>query len=230
MLDSRDLNSVQGHRQRLKQRFLSGGLKAVADYELLELLLFYANPRKDMKPLAKKLINHFGNFSKIFSASIDDLKKIDGIGEHTLILLKAIQATALLATKQEIIKKPVFQSLPQLLDYCHLAMAHENKEQLRLFFLNNVNELISEEVQQTGTVDHTAVYPREIAKRALELNATGLIMVHNHPSGLLKPSKDDINITKEVKFILEKLNIILHDHLIITNKGHVSFAQLELLN
>lgn len=218
-----------GHRDRLRQRFLQGGPEALADYELLELLLFMAIPRRDVKPLAKDLIARFGNFAGVINAEIADLEKTDGVSENTLAALKTVQAAAHRLMKQEIMQRPVLSSWTRLVDYCHATMAHEKKEHFRILFLNKKNELIADEIQQSGTVDHTPAYPREIIKRALELGATALILVHNHPSGDPKPSEADIDMTYAIKGAAQPFQIVLHDHLIVSRGGVSSFRTLELL-
>jgi len=186
-----------GHRQRLRERFMAGGADALPDYELLELLLFQARPRGDVKPLAKAL--------------------------------KTVQAAALRMAKQDLLDRPVINSWKKLIDYCHASMAYEKIEQFRLLFLDGKNALIAEEVQQRGTVNHTPVYVREVVKRALELGASAIVMVHNHPSGDPAPSKDDIAMTREVAAAADKLGIVLHDHLIIGRKGHASLKSMGLI-
>ncbi|NQV47259.1 MAG: DNA repair protein RadC [Rhodospirillaceae bacterium] len=219
----------KGHRERLRSRFMKSGADGLADYELLELLLFQALPRRDTKPLAKALLKRFGSFAETVSADPLEIKKVEGAGDAVTIALKTVQATALRLTRDEIMGRPVLTSWDKLLKYCRAAMAFEDTEQFRILFLNKKNILIADEVQQTGTVDHTPVYPREVVKRALELGATALIMVHNHPSGDPAPSKADIEMTKEVFATCEKLGIQLHDHVIISKSGENSFKTLGLL-
>jgi DNA repair protein RadC len=219
-----------GHRKRLRERFLNGGSTALADYELLELLLCQAQPRRDMKPLAKALIKRFGSFSRALAASPDALAEIDGMGEAAITVLKTVQAAALLMQRQDLSQNPVLSSWKSVLDYCHSAMAHETIEQFRLLFLDGKNALIADEVQSHGTVNHTPVYVREVAKRALSLDASAVIMAHNHPTGDPSPSRDDIEMTKQVKIALEKIGIQLHDHIIIGRKGHVSLRSLGYLD
>lgn len=217
-----------GHRDRLRARFLAAP-DSLPDYELLELILFMAIPRKDVKPIAKILIDRFGNINGVLNASLQDLQAVTGISENTAIALKAIQATGLRLMKQEIMARPIFTNWQRLLDYCQASMAHETKENFRLLFLNKKNELIADEVQQTGTVDFTPAYPREIMKRALELGATAIILVHNHPSGDLTPSQADIDMTKQVIMAAEPFDITIHDHLIVSRNGVNSFKMLGLM-
>ena len=218
-----------GHRNRLRQRFVKSGADSLPDYELLELILFPALPRRDTKPLAKALLKRFGSFNEVISAEPQDLKNVDGVGEVVVVALKTVQAAALRLSQGEIMDRPVLTSWDKLVKYCRASMAHEKAEQFRILFLNKKNVLIADEVQQQGTVDHTPVYPREVMKRALELGATALIMVHNHPSGDPSPSHADIEMTKEVKGAGEKLGIDVHDHVIVSRSGNSSFKDLGLL-
>ena len=218
-----------GHRQRLRERFMAGGADALPDYELLELLLFQARPRGDVKPLAKALIARFGSFAAVMAASPGELATVGGIGEASIVAIKTVQAAALRMAKQDLLDRPVINSWKKLIDYCHASMAYEKIEQFRLLFLDGKNALIAEEVQQKGTVNHTPVYVREVVKRALELGASAIVMVHNHPSGDPTPSKDDIAMTKEVAAAADKLGIVLHDHLIIGRKGHASLKSMGLI-
>jgi DNA repair protein RadC len=218
-----------GHRQRLRDRFLSGGASALADYELLELLLCQALPRIDTKPLAKALLKRFGSFAAVMAASPERLQEIKGVGAAAAVMIKTVQAAALRMSQQEVVERDVIGSWKKLLDYCRMAMAEEKTEQFRLLFLDNKNALIADEVQQRGTVNHTPVYPREVVKRALELGATAIIMVHNHPSGDPTPSADDIAMTREVAEAASKLGIALHDHIVIGRKGHVSLKSRGLI-
>jgi len=192
-------------------------------------LLGQAQPRRDMKPLAKALLRRFGGFAAVLAASPRELAEVDGVGEASIVALKTVQAAALLMARQELIDRPVIGSWKKLLDYCHAAMAHEKVEQFRLLFLDGRNALIADELQQRGTINHTPVYPREVVKRALELGATAIIMLHNHPSGDPTPSQDDIAMTREVAAAADKLGIALHDHVIIGRKGHASLRSLGLL-
>lgn len=208
---------------------MKAGADALADYEMLELLLFQAMARRDTKPLAKRLLKHFGSFNEVISAETAALKEIEGVGEAVVVALKCVQAAALRLSREEIMNRPVLANWDKLVAYCRAAMGFEKTERFRILFLNRRNVLIADEVQQTGTVDHTPVYPREVIKRALELGATALIMVHNHPSGDPTPSKADIDMTNEVKDAGAKLGITLHDHLIMTKAGHSSFKDMGLL-
>ena len=219
----------KGHRDRLRTRFLNGGADALADYELLELLLFLAIPRRDVKPLAKSLIKAFGSYAEVLSAEPNRLMDIDGIGESVVAALKIARESALRLSKEQVMNKPVLSSWTALLDYCRASMAYNKTEQFRILFLDKKNTLIGDEIQQTGTIDHTPVYPREVIKRALELGATALILVHNHPSGDTNPSKQDIQMTEEIVETGKKLGIIVHDHIVIGKRGHSSFKSMALL-
>lgn len=218
-----------GHRDRLRQRFVSGGSDALQDYELIELILFMAIPRKDVKPLAKDLLNTFGSLPELFAASIEELQAVDGISENTAIALKAIAATSSRMMSQELKRKPLLNNWTRLMDHLYAGMAHEKKEHFRILFLNKKNELIADEVQSSGTVDHTPAYPREIMKRALELGATALILVHNHPSGDPTPSEDDIIMTGQIIRAAEPFNITIHDHIIMSRNGYKSFKSEGLI-
>ena len=218
-----------GHRDRLRQRFRDAGGESLPDYELLELVLFRSIPRRDVKKLAKSLITRFGSFSEVLGAPIERLLEMDGIGESTALDLKIAEAAGRRLLKGEVRKRIALSSWTALIDYCRVAMAFSEREELRLLFLDKKNGLIADEVQQTGTVDHTPVYPREIVRRAIELSATALILVHNHPSGDTTPSQADIRMTQEVVAIAKQLGITVHDHLIIGRAGHTSFKGLGLL-
>lgn len=218
-----------GHRDRLRERFLKSGVAGLQDYELLEIVLFSAIPRRDVKPLAKDLLKAFGSLSGVMGAEIADLQKVKGLGENAAVLMKAIHALTQRGLLGDIEKKPVLSSWQKLIDYCTVAMAHEKREQFRVIFLNRKNQLMADEVQQVGTVDHTPVYPREIVKRALEIGATALILVHNHPSGDPTPSDTDIAMTDEIIRAAAALDILVHDHLIISQNGYTSFKSLGLL-
>jgi len=229
MADKTDTPHYVGHRQRLKERFLKSGADALSDYELLELLLYLAIPRRDVKPLAKDLIKRFGSYAAVVSAPPAQLKELDGIGDGAVVALKLARASAQALLKEEVHEKPILSSWRAVLGYCRAMLAHEQNEQFHILFLDRKNRLIADETQQKGTVDHTPVYPREVIKRALELGATALIMVHNHPSGDPAPSQADINITHEVQDAARKLGIEIHDHVIIGKKDHASFKSLGLL-
>ncbi len=181
-----DKSDHAGHRKRLRDRFLNAGPGALADYELLELILFSALPRIDTKPIAKTLLDRFGSFAAVISAEPRRLAEVKGVKRAGVIALKAVQAAALAYMRDEIIDRPILSSWDKLLRYCKASMGYETTEQFRILFLNNKNILIADEVQQSGTVNHTQVYPREVVKRALELGATAIIMVHNHPNSDLK--------------------------------------------
>ncbi len=218
-----------GHRKRLRQRFLRDMGRTMDDYELLELLLTQALPRSDVKPLAKEIINKFGNFGNVIAADIESLKKIHGLGEAALVAIKLNCTGSLRLLKQEAFKGHVISGWDKLLDYCQAAMGREKIEQFRLLFLDKRNTLIADEIQQQGTIDHTPLYTREVIKRALELHATSIIMVHNHPSGDPTPSKNDIAMTRQIKDAGSKLGISLHDHIIIGHGSYISFKSKGLI-
>jgi DNA repair protein RadC len=218
-----------GHRQRLRERFLATGGEGMPDYELLELLLAQAIPRRDVKPLAKALLDRFGGFAGVIAAEPDQLARVTGMGDASVAALKVVQAAAVRLLQQAVMDRDVIDSWDRLIDYCTAAMAHEPVEQLRLLFLDRKNVLIADEVQQRGTVDHTPLYTREVVKRALELGASALIVVHNHPSGDPTPSQGDIEMTRGLRDALEKIGLTLHDHLVIGRTGHESFRTRGLL-
>jgi DNA repair protein RadC len=218
-----------GHRQRLRQRFLDGGADALPDYELLELILCLAIPQRDVKPLAKDLLARFGGFAEVIQADLPALLAISGIKENTATAIKLVGAAALRLARTQVVDKPILSSWEKLLDYCKIALAHLPQERFHLLFLDRKNVLIADELQQTGTIDHTPVYPREVVKRALELNASAIIMVHNHPSGDPTPSRADIEMTARVQDATRAVGITLHDHLVIGKSGHASFKSLGLL-
>lgn len=217
-----------GHRDRLRARYREHGDAALADYEILEMLLFRLIPRKDTKPIAKALISRFGTLAGVFGAPIALLQEVNGIGEAVALDLKLISTIGHRTLKSELRQKHLLSSWSAVIDYCHAAMAYETKEQFRILFLDKRNTLIADEVQQTGTIDHTPVYPREVVKRALELSATAIILVHNHPSGDPTPSRADIDMTKLIVETAKPLGIAVHDHIIIGKDGHVSLKGLRL--
>lgn len=218
-----------GHRERLRQRLLESGGASLADYEVLELLLFGAKPRADVKPLAKALLTRFGSLPAVIGADQYALEQISGMGPAAIAALKIVQECAARMAREEVLDRPVIASWDRLLAYCRIVMAQEKVEQFRVLFLDRKNKLIADETQQRGTVDHTPVYPREVVKRALELGATGVILVHNHPSGDPTPSRADIEMTKELSEAMHRLGIQIHDHVIIASSGNVSFKSLGLL-
>ncbi len=218
-----------GHRERLRERFRDAGASALSDYELLEMVLFRALPRRDVKPLAKSLIGKFGSFAEVVHAPDARLREVSGLGEAAIVEIKLIAATASRVAKGELKQRPVLSSWAGVLDYCRTAMAFADKEQFRILFLDKRNQLISDEVQQVGTVDHTPVYPREVVKRALELSATAIILAHNHPSGDPTPSQADIQMTKAIIDIAGPLGISVHDHIIVGKNGHASMKGLRLI-
>ncbi len=218
-----------GHRERMRDKLLERGPDALADYELLEILLFFAQPKGDTKPLAKGLINRFGSYAGVLTAAQRDLFAIPGIGKHSVSAIKLVDASAKRLARAEVIDRPVLNNWDRLLEYLHTVLAREKIEQFRVLFLDNKNRLLADEAQARGTVNHTPVYPREVVKRALELHATALILVHNHPSGDPTPSRDDIEMTQEVKLAAQALSIVLHDHLIVGNGSWTSLRQEGLL-
>ncbi|MDP2061800.1 MAG: DNA repair protein RadC [Phaeovulum sp.] len=214
---------IRDHRQRLRARFMQGGAGAMPEYELLELLLFRAIPRQDVKPLARCLLDTFGDVNRVLSAPPARLAEVEGVGEAVVQELKLIEAVAHRMARARIMHRQVLSSWDALLDYCHTAMAHRETEQFRVLYLDRKNVLIADEEQARGTVDHVPVYPREVVKRALELNASALILVHNHPSGDPTPSDADIDMTTRVREAAEALGLVLHDHLIIGKSRELSF-------
>jgi DNA repair protein RadC len=220
---------ISDHRKRLRTRFIEGGAAAMPDYELLELVLFRAIPRQDVKPLARLLLDTFGDFNRVISAAPLRLLLVPGVGEAVVQELKIVEAAATRLMRAKVMNRPVLSSWDALVDYCHTAMAHRETEQFRILFLDRKNVLIADEEQAKGTVDHVPVYPREVVKRALELNASALILVHNHPSGDPTPSDSDVSMTLQVQEAAQVLGIILHDHLIIGKSREVSFKALGYL-
>ena len=218
-----------GHRQRLRDRFMDAGEAALADYEMLELLLFRAIARRDVKPLAKALIARFGSFAETVAARPERLREVDGLSEAAIVEIKLVEAAAKRLARGALQKRPVLSSFMEVLDYCRTAMAFAEREEFRILFLDKRNALIADEVQGVGTIDHTPVYPREIVRRALELGASALILAHNHPSGDPTPSSADIRMTKDIAAIAQPFGITVHDHLIVGRHGHASFRGLKLI-
>lgn len=218
-----------GHRERLRRRFFADGGEAMPDYELMELVLFAAVPRRDVKPMAKALIAHFGSFAEAIAAPRERIMEVDGTSEGVAAQLKIVEAAALRLSRTRLLGRPALASWKALIDYCAAAMARAQKEEFRVLFLDRKNVLIADEVQSSGTVDHTPVYPREIVKRALELGASAVILVHNHPSGDPTPSRPDIEMTREVTAAAKALRITVHDHVIVGRNGYASFKALGLI-
>jgi DNA repair protein RadC len=218
-----------GHRERLRQRFKLAGADALPDYELLELVLFRSIPRADTKPLAKALIAKFGSFAEVIGAPTDRLREVKGVGESVAADLKLVQAAAVRLARGEVVQRPLLQNFAAIVDYCRSAMAFHEREQFRILFVDKKNQLIADEVQQEGTVDHTPVYTREVIKRALELSAVSIVLVHNHPSGDPTPSVADIDMTRKIVSAGNQLGVVVHDHIIIGRKGHVSFKTLGII-
>jgi DNA repair protein RadC len=218
-----------GHRERLRGRFREAGSGALSDYELLELLLFRVLPRRDVKPLAKSLLEKFGSFAEVIAAPEARLAEVKGLGEACITELKIVQAAASRLLRGAVKKRPVLSSWSTVLDYCRTAQAFADREQFRVLFLDKRNALIADELQQIGTVDHTPVYPREVVKRALELSASAIILVHNHPSGDTTPSRADILMTQQIVKVADPLGIAVHDHIIVGKEGHASLKGLKLI-
>jgi len=218
-----------GHRTRLRQRFIENGANTLNEYEILELILFRAIPRKDTKPLAKSLLNKFGNFAEVINAPDIRLKEVDGVGDAVVGEIKLIGAAALLLMQSGLVKKEVLSSWKSLIQYCKASMAYQQREQFRIIFLDKNNQILSDEVQSEGTIDHTPVYVREVLKRALDTGASAIILVHNHPSGDPVPSNADIKMTKQLIDALQKVSILVHDHIIVGREGHASMGELNLI-
>ncbi|MEZ5879844.1 MAG: DNA repair protein RadC [Nitratireductor sp.] len=213
----------------MRLKFARSGASAMAEYEILEMLLYRSVRQGDTKPIAKRLIDEFGSLSEVLSAPVARLTEVKGIGEAVALDLKLIQAAGALLASGGFRERPLLTSWTKVLDYCRATMAFEDREMFRILFLDKKNRLIKDEVQQVGTVDHTPVYPREVAKRALELSATAIILVHNHPSGDPTPSRADIDMTKVIVDVLNPLGVTVHDHIIIGREGHASMKGLQLI-
>ncbi len=214
---------IRDHRKRLRARFMEGGAAAMPDYELLELVLFRAIPRRDVKPLARRLMDTFGDFNRVLSAPPARLTAVEGVGEAVLQELKIVEAAAHRMMRARVLQRQVISGWDAVVDYCHTTMSHRETEQFRVLYLDRKNVLIADEDQARGTVDHVPVYPREVVKRALELNASALILVHNHPSGDPTPSEADIAMTRQIEDAAQALGLTLHDHLIIGKSAELSF-------
>ncbi|MBY0407633.1 MAG: DNA repair protein RadC [Rickettsiales bacterium] len=218
-----------GHRKRLRERFLTAGPAALADYELLEMVLFPAKPVGDVKPMAKMLLAAFGSFGRVLHASPIELMKVEGVNEAAVVAIKVVMAASERLLKEEMADKPIINSWEALLNYARVHIGHQKEEEFHVLFLNNKLEMMADERQQKGTVNHTPVYPREVVKRALEIGASSIILVHNHPSGDVNPSKADVDVTRQIVQAARALGIEVHDHIIIGAKKHFSFKAKELL-
>lgn len=218
-----------GHRERLRQRLLRGGTEPLEDYELLELVLQAAQTRRDTKPIAKALLARFESLGGVLGAAPEELRTVAGMGDVSAVQIKATHAIVARMLREEVKKQPVLSSWKQVIDYVRAAMAHERTEQFRILFLDKKNILLRDEVQQRGTIDHAPVYPREVVKRALELGASALILVHNHPSGDPTPSRADIDMTKDVQKAAAALGLAVHDHIVIGRRGYASLRTLGLM-
>ncbi len=224
-----DQPHFHGHRQRLRERFRQAGEDALADYEILELVLYRALPRRDIKPLAKQLIARFGTFAEVIAAATQRLAEVDGLGEGAIGDLKIIEAAARRLLKINVSTRQTLGSFRELIDYCRAAMAFAEREEFRVLFLNKRNVLIADEVQGKGTIDHTPVYIREVVRRTLELGASAIILVHNHPSGDCTPSTADVRMTLDIIAAAKPMGIVVHDHLIVGRDGHASLKGLKLI-
>ncbi len=218
-----------GHRARMREKLIKAGPDALLDHEMLEMVLFLALPRRDTKPIARALLAQFGSFAGAIAAPPQELRRVEGLGDAGLAALKLVQGAALRLAGAEVLDKPVLNNWDRLLGYLNASLARERIEQFRVLYLDSRNRLIADEAQARGTVNHTPVYPREIVKRALELHATALILVHNHPSGDPTPSRADIEMTAAIKQAAQVLEIVLHDHLIVGNGRHLSLKREGLL-
>jgi DNA repair protein RadC len=228
-LQDAGIDHRRGHRQRLRDRFARAGRASLQDYEFLELLLFRSIPQRDVKPLAKELILRFGTVAEVLGAPLARLLEVDGVGESTAHDLKLIESAGHELARGAVRSRTVLGSWSAVIDYCRAAMAFSDKEVFRILFLDKRNGLLADEVQQTGTVDHTPVYPREVLKRALELSASAVVLVHNHPSGDPSPSQADIRMTREIAQVAKPLGIMVHDHIIVGRQGHASLKGLGLI-
>lgn len=218
-----------GHRERLRHRFRASGAEAIADYELIEMILFRVFPRGDTKPVAKRLIARFGSFADVINAPAERLTEVEGVGARAVDELKLVRAAALRMMQGEIKGRTVLGTWSAVVDYCRAAQGFDERERFRILFLDKKNQLIADEVQQEGTVDHTPVYVREVVKRALELAASALILVHNHPSGDPTPSRADIDMTRMIVAAAKPMGVTIHDHIIVGRSGHASFRSMKLL-
>jgi DNA repair protein RadC len=226
---SEEAAHYHGHRERLRQRFLEAGAESLADYELIELILFRAIPRRDVKPLAKELVKKFGSFAEVVAAPLGRLKEVDGVSVAVAAEFKIVEASARRFAKGVVQKRRALGSWSEVIDYCRTAMAFEDHEEFRVLFLDKKNGLIADEAQGIGTVDHTPVYPREVVKRALELAASAVLLVHNHPSGDPTPSTQDVKMTLDIIAIAAPLGVTVHDHIIVGRQGHASLRGLRLI-
>ena len=220
---------MKGHRARLRDRMLRGGAEALADYELLELILCLAIPRRDVKPLAKDLIKRHGSYAGVLSADTESLRAMPGLGDAAVAAIRAVQASALVLSRAQTTGRPVMSNWDRVSNYLQGAMAHIPREQFRVLFLDRKNALLADEVLSEGTIDEAAIYPREVVRRALELDATALILVHNHPSGDPSPSRADVTMTKHLVDACGRIGIKIHDHIIVGRTGQASFRELGLI-
>lgn len=229
MINEKETPHYIGHRKRLKEKLLNNGSESLADYELLELVLSIAIPRKDVKPLAKELIGKFKSFGGVITANIKDLKEIKGIGETTIATLKIIEASQIKTLKDKVESRSIISNWNELIDYCKLNIGNKDTEEFHILYLNTKYYLIKDETHSTGTINSSSVYTREIMKKVLELGASSIILVHNHPTGDTTPSKADISITQKIIKSLETIDVSVHDHLIVSKGNYTSFKILGLI-
>lgn len=218
-----------GHRERLKNRFLKNSINGLQDYEAIELLLTYSISQKDTKTVAKALLQRFKNISGVLSAEVHELEEIKGIGKNSAILINLTRSLLELYMKEKAFSGRKLSSPHAVIDYCRISVGRLKDEQFRAIFLNTQNELLAEEIIQEGTVDQAVVYPRRVLEKALKHRASGIIFVHNHPGGGLKPSENDVELTRRLKDTLKEMGIKIHDHFIITKEGYYSFHENKLL-
>jgi DNA repair protein RadC len=220
---------ADGHRARMRQRLLKSGPDSLADHEMLEMILFIALPRRDTKQLARELLARFRTFGDVVGAPEAELRTVEGVGEAGAAAIKLIQAAALRMMRQDLSTQPVLATWDRLTDYLMAVMGHERTEQFRILFLNGRNKLLADEIQGIGTINHAPVYPREVVRRCLELNASAMILAHNHPSGEPTPSREDVAMTTQIVKAAATMGIAVHDHIVIGRGKWVSFRAEKLL-
>jgi DNA repair protein RadC len=221
--------AADGHRMRMRQRFLKAGPDSLADHEMLEMILFIALPRRDTKPIARELLTRFRTFGGVVGAPLGELTAVEGLGEAGAAALKVVQAAALRMMRQEVASQPVLSTWDRLTGYLTAAMGQERTEQFRVLFLDSRNRLIADEVQGQGTINHAPAYPREVVRRSLELHASAVILVHNHPSGDPAPSREDVTLTAEIARAASMMGITVHDHIIVGRGKWLSLRAEKLM-